>query len=176
MTKRKSLGWEKYKTLRRLGNYFPVEKIHFKMYLMFSHLQKPCQVVSITYTLGQRAQDVILLFPLLALIIHVTLDRWIPSSISSLSTHLFFCLLRLSKFCYKDCVFIQQPDVTRLESMPLRPGLFRRIALSQGSFPRGYRQRGLVGKIFGSNRARVRGNSGLKVLYGLKVTWREGKF
>lgn len=44
------------------------------MYLMFSHLQKPWQVV-ITYTLRQRAQDVILLFPLLALIICVTLGQ-----------------------------------------------------------------------------------------------------
>lgn len=42
------------------------------MYLMFIHLQKPWKAFSVTYTLGK---DLILLFPVLALIICVTLDR-----------------------------------------------------------------------------------------------------
>lgn len=39
---------------------------------MFIHLQKLWQAFSVTYTLGK---DLILLFPIIALIIHVTLDR-----------------------------------------------------------------------------------------------------
>ena len=145
------------------------------MYLMFSHLQKPCQVV-ITYTLRQRAQDVILLFPLLALIISVALDRWLPNSMSCLSAHLLTLLSAyIMNFLLQGLCFYTIIRYDKLESMPWGPGLFRRIVLSQGSSPRGCRQRGLLGKVLGSNRARVRGNSGLKALCGLKVTWRQGK-
>lgn len=37
------------------------------------------------------------------------------------------------------------------------------------------KQRGLVGSVLSSNRTRVRRNSRLKALCGLKVTWRQGK-
>lgn len=65
--------------------------------------------------------------------------------------------------------------MTRLESMTWGPGLFRGIVLSQGSSPRVCRQRGLLGKVLGSNRARVRGNSGLKALCSLEARQASGK-